>query len=360
MRNLNPGFTSEVDSITRDQWYQILDIFSDANIYQTWDYAAIKSGEKKLSHLLLKKEGKVVAAAQARIIKLPFINIGIAYIYWGPIWRKRGKQPENEIFEQVIRALRNEYTIQRRLALRIRPHLFDDQSEIFIPILKQEGFSFITAEGTQRTLLINLDYSIEDLRKGLNPKWRGHLNKSERNNLTLLEGFDDNLFKRYIAIHKKMISRKKFVAGSDVNEFRLMQHNLPEGYKTKVWLALSDDSPIAGVVTSFVGDMGIYLYGATTSDGLKKQGSYFLQWKIVNWLKENGAKWYNLHGINPIDNPGVYTFKAGLCGKNGKDVHFLGVYDSCQSVGSHIVTKLLGLKSIFRKRNIFGKNQPAN
>jgi lipid II:glycine glycyltransferase (peptidoglycan interpeptide bridge formation enzyme) len=44
-------------------------------------------------------------------------------------------------------------------------------------------------------------------------------------------------------------------------------------------------------------------------------------------MKNSGCKYYNLNGINPLINPGTYHFKAGLSGKSGKDVYYLGRFD---------------------------------
>jgi hypothetical protein len=33
---------------------------------------------------------------------------------------------------------------------------------------------------------------------------------------------------------------------------------------------------------------------------------------------------YDLHGIDPVRNPGTYSFKKGLAGKKGKEVTFVG------------------------------------
>jgi lipid II:glycine glycyltransferase (peptidoglycan interpeptide bridge formation enzyme) len=110
---------------------------------------------------------------------------------------------------------------------------------------------------------------------------------------------------------------------------------------------------VSGVVCSGIGDMGIYLYGATSDEGLNSQGSYLLQWKALSWLKGKGAKWYNLHGINPVTNPGTYHFKAGFLGKNGKDVCFLGVYDACDSVATRTVFRFAGLaRAMYRKGKV--------
>jgi lipid II:glycine glycyltransferase (peptidoglycan interpeptide bridge formation enzyme) len=320
-----------VDSVHKDSWNDILQKFDDANLYQTWSYEAVNSGDKNLSHLLLRKREECVAAAQSRVVRIPFTNIGVAYVRWGPLWRVHGKPADRDVFGLAIRALRNEYACRRGLLVRILPFLFEDQTDIFNQILVREGFVQSSGEEAQRTLLIDLNRSLEELRKGLEQKWRNRLNRAEKNALEVLEGFGDDLFGLFIKIYEEMHGRKNFLETSDVNKFRMVQRDLPGSLKMKILIAIFDGKPAAGVICSGMGEMGTYLFGGTSDAGLSTQGSYLLQWKVLNWLKEQGVKWYNLHGINPITNPGTYRFKSGLCGRNGKDVRFLGVYDACDS-----------------------------
>jgi len=59
---------------------------------------------------------------------------------------------------------------------------------------------------------------------------------------------------------------------------------------------------------------------------------------MLQLLKNNGCLSYDLGGIDPKENPGGYHFKAGLAGKNGKDVRHIGEYEACVSpVSSYII-----------------------
>ena len=51
-------------------------------------------------------------------------------------------------------------------------------------------------------------------------------------------------------------------------------------------------------------------------------------------LKERNVTVCDLMGINPARNPGSYQFKAALAGNNGKDVYYLGRFDSSASIMS--------------------------
>ncbi|MGB9106999.1 MAG: hypothetical protein WCC59_19745, partial [Terriglobales bacterium] len=156
MREPQPDFTAEADQADEVTWCELLDGFDDANIYQTWPYDEVRCGRANLSHLVLRCKGEVVAAAQSRLVKLPVVNAGIAYVRWGPLWRRRGETPNPEIFRQAIRALRNEYASRRGLTVRVYPAAFEEDSVGFSSILNEEGFFSVADGKVDRTLLMDL------------------------------------------------------------------------------------------------------------------------------------------------------------------------------------------------------------
>jgi lipid II:glycine glycyltransferase (peptidoglycan interpeptide bridge formation enzyme) len=327
-RELAAGYTSEVDTVDERTWCQILQEFDDANIYQTWPYAAVICGARNMSHLVLRLNGDIAAIAQARITKLPLVNLGIAYVQWGPIWRRSAVEAREETFRQAVRALRNEFVCKRGLALRLFPIVFDDLSSHFSEILAEEGFSSLGQEAHGRTILMDLKPPLEDLRQGMQSHWKRELKIAERNSLVVTEGSDDSLFGSFVDIYREMVSRKRFVEPNDINQFRLIQSRLPEKLKMKIMLGASGGQVSSGLICSMIGDTAIYLFGATSNSGLKSRGSYLLQWKLIETLKQNRAAVYNLNGINPTKNPGTFKFKSDLAGKNGKDVYYVGRFDS--------------------------------
>ena len=328
-RELAPGYRTEVDNVDKDGWHRQLEKFDDANIYQTWSYEAVRSGEEKLSHLVLKLDGEVVAAAQARIVTLPHTAIGVAYFRWAPLWRAPDNPPDPAAFVQAIRALRNEYACRRGLLVRILPVVYEDQARVFLSLLQEEGYAPSDAGSSQRTLLIDLTRSVKELREGMEQKWRNCLNHAERNDLRVEVSVEEAAFEKFIAIYKQTHDRKKFLQSSDVLDFLQVQSQLPQRLKMKTFVAYSGDTPAAGVICSGLGDTGVFLFGGTSDVGLTLKGSYLVQWKALNWLKEGGAKWYNLNGVNQVLDPGTYHFKSGLCGRNGRPVSYLGAYDAC-------------------------------
>ena len=333
-RELDPGYSAEVDVVDEALWYRILEGFNDANIYQTWAYDAVRGGQGSISHVVIKKDDTVVAAAQARTVRMPLIGAGIAYVRWGPMWRSRSLAPHADGFRQAVRALRNEYACKRGLVLRLRPVLFRGIDADFVRILEEEGYS-AGPEVPDRTIRLDLTRTTDELRNGMRPHWRRYLKVAEKNNLELVDGCDDALFEEFIGIYRELVSRKAFAEPNDIREFRAIQKRLPENIRMRILLSRAEGKLCSGLICSAIGDTAIYLYGATSNAGLKSRGSYLLHWKLIEWLKEKGIATYDLHGINPATNPGTYKFKADLCGSNGQDVQFLGQFDTHTSVLSH-------------------------
>ncbi len=340
MQTLLSKYTAEVDRINKSKWSDLLTRFDDATINQTWSYGSIRWGEANLSHLVLKKEGEIVAAVQLRIIKIPVFKGGIAYISWGPMWRVRGTHRNLECLRQMLKALRNEYSVRRGLLLRVLLNVFDyevDSDEI-LSIFKEEEFQ--RKLSPYRTLLLDIEPSLDQLRNNLSKEWRKNLRKAESCNLKIMEGNRDEFYEVVSALYKEMRKRKGFSSLMDTNQFGMIQRDLPDFLKMRIMLCELDGEPVAALVGSAIGDIGIELVAATNNKALKINASYLLRWRMVQWLKDSGCRLYDLGGIDPEKNPGTYHFKAGLAGKSGKDTRYLGQFEACHSIISSFFVRI--------------------
>jgi Acetyltransferase (GNAT) domain len=351
MKALTPGFTVQFDKMDEASWYQILSRFNDVNIYQTWAYAAVRQGHGNVSHLILRRAGDIVAAAQVRIFSVPLMSGGFAYVRWGPLARTSPGKVSVEVFRQAVRALRNEYVYRRGMVLRVLPPLFPDDASGLTRILHEEGFSSVKTTENNRTLLIDLTVNLDELRKGLSPSWRRHLNVAEKNSLQIISGSSNELFDEFLTIYDEMWRRKRFAETADVHEYKEIQSRLTQNTKMKILICRLDDRPCAAAICSAIGETGLFLFGATNELGMQTKGSYLIHWRIIQLLKDEGCKNYDLNGISPISNPGTYQFKAGLAGKgNGRDVTFMGCFDSHKGNASSLVFSLADRLRYLRHR----------
>jgi lipid II:glycine glycyltransferase (peptidoglycan interpeptide bridge formation enzyme) len=324
MRPLSSGYSAEVDTIEDATWTACIVAFSDANLYQLWQHGQAGSRFTRVSRLVLKKDNHIVAAAEVRLFTVPVTSNGIAYVRWGPLWRRAGHADHVEHFRQVIRALKNEYVSRRKVVLRLNPRLFVEEHQECSAILADEGFLRLPGNAAERSLTIDLSPSLEDLRAGFDKKWRNCLSKAERGGLTVVRGTDFELFKEFRSIYLEMLHRKRFTPSADIEGHGRIQAMLPENLKMGIVVVRKQGVACAGAIYSALGDTAVYLFGATNESGLRTAGAYLVQWELLKVLKERGMRSYDLHGINVELNPGTYRFKKGLAGKTGREVTFIG------------------------------------
>lgn len=320
-------YSVEVDTIDETEWHAVFREFSDANIYQTWPYGVARSGRAGLSHLVLRRGPEVVAIAQARLAQIPWLNLKIAYVFWGPLWKRIGTPDDFEVLRRIVHALKTEYIDRRKMVVRIVPNMAEDENGLIKRFFVEAGFGRQRSTKRRRTIVMDIRPPLEQLSKGLHQKWRNCLNKARRQNLNLIEGEDDALFDAFEGIYAEMVDRKQFADSALPPQFRTIQTELSPEEKLRVFLCQNESGLSAGGICSACGDTALYLFGATTNRGTQDSASYLVHWRMLEWAKSRGCKFYDLNGINPSTNPGVYKFKSRFAGRHGREIETLGVFD---------------------------------
>lgn len=342
MRNetyLRGPFVRQVDQVSEGEWNALIEGFADASVYQTWAYGAVSWGEKQLSHLVLRRDDAPVALAQLRIVRVPVLGSGIAYVRWGPLsvpWRSTW---DPTVWRAITEALIEEYVVRRGLVLRVVPNTFRQEpaAGAIESIWSELGLVEDASVRSYHTLRVDLRASVEVLRRQLSGRWRRQLSIAERNQLEIVEGRTDDLYQQFLILYGEMMARKRFDTSVDVDEFLRIQRQLPDSQKMMILLCLAGGVPVAGLVVATVGRTAIYLLAATGDEGLEARGSYLLQWHALQRLKALGLEWYDLGGVNQEINPGVFTFKSGM---GGEDVRQLGRYQLSRAGLSRLTVRV--------------------
>jgi len=309
-------FSREVDQQTPASWGDVLAQFEDASIYQTWAYGAVRWGARNLSHLVLRKDGQVLAAAQLRIARVPVLPAGIAYLRWGPLCHRKGQVLDPGTVAEMMRSLRDEYCGRRGLTLQVIPGACpgDVRGMAYEDACAKAGLHPDPAAPCYRTVMVDLSPAAEVMRKQLDQKWRNQLNRSEKNGLVLEVSDKPEAYREFVTLYGGMLERKQFETTVDVDEFDRIQALLDGPARMQVFLAKKDGESVGALVCSHMGDTAIYLLGATNEKARELKASYFLQWQVMLWMKDRGARRYDLGGIDPVANPGGYHFKSGFGG----------------------------------------------
>lgn len=313
-------------------WHDSMREFEDANIYQTWNFAALAQNEKIVKHLAIYANQDLISLVKVRIRTVPILNRGIAYIFNGPLWQKKNRENNLEILSDILNALRQKFVVNQKLLLRIKPYIFSDIIDN-INFIENIKFKRIAKIRQYKTLVLYLDKDLDEIRKSFDPKWRNKLNQSEKKGLEIIEGNDSELYKDFLLVYNQMIERKKFK--EYVNPYRIgkMNEELNSENKLKIFIAYKDKIPIASIVGSAMGNTGIYLLGASNEIGMNNKGAYLLQWEMIKWLKQRGFQRYDLGGIDIDENPGVFNFKSGITDNEVVDMGTYKTYNSVLSKG---------------------------
>ncbi len=329
-------------------WSTILAQFDDANFYQTYAYGSVCWGDHNLGHLVIRNANDVSAVAQVRVLRL-WGWCGVAYVRWGPCVQRRRSAWDLLAFRKALEALADEFVRRRRCVLRVIPNVFceDPEAGPAHATLLELGFRNHKPKTAYRTIRVDLTPPLDAIRKKLEPKWRNQLNAALRNNLEVVEGQDGQLFRQFLELYDEMMARKRFDTTVDPRQFARIQEGLRVHEKMFIALAGLGGRWHAGVVVGCVGATGNYLLGATGVEGLKTKASYLLQWRIMEHLRSRGCRAYDLGGINPIANPGVYHFKAGM---GGSEVSQLGLYElSPSTIHSSLLLWAEWIYRLYRK-----------
>ncbi|MCD6405637.1 MAG: GNAT family N-acetyltransferase [Planctomycetes bacterium] len=329
-------YRAEVDRVSRREWSAQIGLFDDASLYQAWDYVSTLFPKERPSRIVVRDGDDVSALAQIRIRTTPFLPRGIAYVAWGPLWRPKGRTGDPEAFAASLALLKDEYATRRKLLLRVVPNVTESDGAAVADALEAAGFVRTQAARPYRTSLVDISRPLNEIRKAFAQKWRNCLNGAERSGLEVTVGTSAVQYAEFLSIYHELLARKHFETNVDADRWALLQESLPEAEKMRIVLGYHGGEAVAAVVISGIGRRGIYLLGASRAEGLKIKASYLLQWRAIEWLKENGCRVYDLGGVDAEGNPGVYRFKARM---GGEEVSHIGVFEYCQSSLSRLVVR---------------------
>ncbi len=194
------------------------------------------------------------------------------------------------------------YTLERKLILL--------EKEWKRPVFKySEGW----------TMLLNIHNKdwIRNLRRG----WKRNLKRFD--NSTTLKIINPIIAEDIYTLYKKVEQNKKLK-----QQFSKMQFNHIINMNSKNIIAIegrdSNDELIGIRAAIIFNNKAWDLFAATSSSGREKYVSYAIFVALVESLKSKNIECYDLSGIHPLHNSGVYNFKNGT----GADLHeYMGEFD---------------------------------
>jgi lipid II:glycine glycyltransferase (peptidoglycan interpeptide bridge formation enzyme) len=315
----------QAGTLQKQEWHHVLNMFRDANLYQSWSYGAVRFGENRISHLVLKRNEEILGAAQVATVRFPVVRAGVAYVTNGPLWRRCDRETDPSIFNVVMESLRREYCEKQGMALQVRPYDFIDGGKFVSDCSMPPDAECRACCG--ETLLMDIGLPMDQLLAETRQTWRHALRKAEKASLDVIEGTSEDLFQKALAIHQEMRIRKRLGSGESFDRLAKVQADLPNELKMNIFLCSQGGEPVAALVGSAIGDVAFPVFAATAGSGLKLNALHLLYWRWIGRLKANGMRILDLNGINEQKNPGGYLWKSGLAGRSSKRVMNAGDFE---------------------------------
>ncbi len=319
-----------IRTVDRAEWQRLAPLFCDYNYRQIWDFgvACAKRLNATSEHVAIEENQEILGLADVRVKRIAVFGTGIAYINGGPMVRRnRNGECEREHVRSVLVGLVDYYVKNRKFVLRIQPPLGPGEwNNLQSKIFQDMGFEFRGQSNRYRTIVLDISPPLEMVRKQFHQKWRNCLNNAEKRDLIVKTGTDEMFSGMFIHLYRELVSRKTFDINLSPQFYFQVQKRLINQERFLISIVYKDDQPIAGHVSSILGDTCVYLLGATNGIGLKNKAAYIAQWSVIQMAKERGCQFYDLGGIDPETNPGVHHFKKGM---GGEDITAPGPFEYC-------------------------------
>lgn len=245
---------------------------------------------------LVRKDGQVVWMARFEERRVPFGG-RVAWIPKGPTLIAC---PEIlEIEHAFSKHLKEAGFV---LVVTDRWHLVDETPAMTLP-------------KRPRTIRIDLARGSAELWQVLDKQWRYGVGRARREGVICEQTQDEQDIACFFALCKDISHSKGFqLPGSFELVARLLRSDHCGGVSAHLFVARVPGGLGAGACILRCGRSVHYLWGASDRRHAKFRAGEAVQWAVIEWAIEQGCELYDLEGIDPVKNPGVYEFKKKMGG----------------------------------------------
>ena len=296
-------------------WDQTLGEFDDCTPYQSYAWGEYRRslGWEPYRWIAFNDEEKVVAMMQAAVRRYPF-GVGLIWCEGGPVGDLTAC---NDSLQQAMTRTTNLKRFYCRFRCDRRRHIEDALR------LTAQGWSTSWSPLTSNySMALDLTQEEDRLLANCDRNWRRNLRRADECKLRVRQWMDANV-DEVLSVYTSMQEAK----GLDEQLSRKEVEELLQSLKQQLVLYRCDDEQ--GEVVSLLGCMvagnqACAVFWATSEAGRKVHASYTTFWAVVQHCRRIGIKSYDLAGIDPVRNHGVYRFKRAT---GAAPIEYLGEWD---------------------------------
>jgi hypothetical protein len=323
------------DEEARQLWDVKLESFADCSPYQThgWGEYRRALGWQPCRWAAFDEAGEVVAMMQGALRR---------YLSFGLVWSEGGPVGDLSVCDESLQSAIKETTGLKLVYCRFRCDRERDIEDVLQ--LNAQGWSIPWAPMfSSYSMSLDLLKDEESLLASADIRWRQNLRRAAKQKLTVKQWLDadpDQILSVYLSMQA--------VKGLEEQHSREEIAQVIEHLNERLVLYRCDDEhgELVSLGGSFViGTRAGNWFAATNEGGRKLRASYLIFWSLIQHCKKAGVRFYDLAGIDPVRNPGVYRFKRG---SGARHIEYLGEWDWA----SHSLCRWFGNWAIARRTRI--------
>jgi hypothetical protein len=333
----------EVVESVDERWDAITGTFADRCLEQMAAYMLPRWGRSRLRGLRLRDaaSGETVAQTLVVLATLPIIELGLAYVKFGPLWRRKTAAADGATLAAAIASVKRVFAVERGLVVRIMPPPDPDHEPGWQRCLADAGFATMGPPPDPKRYLVDLGLTESEQLASLGTNWRRNLKKAEHVAFDIREVDPQQALGELLALYGDMWSRKQF---SDRHNIQLLPalvgaSKLQPELGVRLFLAYHDRQPVSGMLLVGSGERAFVAVGASNEQGRLLRAGYALHWSVMHSLRGSSTRWLDLGGTE--GNDGLEKFKLDLVGKRGRVVSIAGEYDFAPNALSSIVSSAI-------------------
>jgi hypothetical protein len=186
------------------------------------------------------------------------------------------------------------------------------------------------------SMTLDLQLGQQKLLQGLTKNWQRNLHRAYMQKMTI-EAWDTPDIHEILSIYREMEAYKGLPAQFSAAELSVLLETF--GDQVLIYRCLSPQGDVLGLRGClFTGTQALDYFAATRVHARKMYVSYALMWELLHACIDKGITHYDLNGIDPYTNEGVYHFKKGT---GAVPLEYLGEWDCATSEGIRIGMNLL-------------------
>jgi len=173
-----------------------------------------------------------------------------------------------------------------------------------------------------RTIWIDLEQGLNALIKRIDKQWMYGVRRATREGVNVVRATSADEVTAFYQMCSDISQNKGFeLPGSEQLMQKLLYSPMAPDQEMHLFLAMYKGRIAAGAFIARSGRHVHYFWGATDRELSRQRVGEAVQWAVIKWAYEQGCGRYDLEGIDPVNNPGVYAFKKKM---GGEEVDLIG------------------------------------